>query len=569
MSASSAADGALWLGGDGEVFRYSGRSVERFGEAENVPRGLVRDILAEPDGSAWIGTYGGGVGRLRAGRAARITAREGLPDNSVSRILEDDRGRLWISTNRGLAVVAKRAADALVEGRARGLDAVVLGSERGVPEANFGSPAGFAEPGGRLWFGTIDGVVAIDSAGFPFNTTPPAVRIEGVRGDERPLALAETVTVPPLTARLRIGFSALELLYPERIRFRFRVEGVDDDWVDAGTQRTVDWTPPGPGRHRFLVEARNEDGIWSAAPAEVVLDVQPAWWQTTTVRSAMALGLITLGAAAVRLRFRGVERRHAERLRALEEQRRAEARVDSLRAQLEHVSRAALAGELAASLAHEVRQPIGAIVNNAEAGRRGLQHYLQRPEELQQIFDDIVADGMRASEVVEGLRGFLQASGPGAEMIDLSALVREMLPLVRRELQDHRVEVELALAEPLPPVEGLRVQLGQVVVNLVVNACEALAAKPGDRRVTLSTMERDGRVVLTVCDNGPGLDPSMAEHVFEPFVTTKPGGLGVGLAICRSIAERHGGHLCADSSPNAGVRMILALPAAEPAGRLP
>jgi C4-dicarboxylate-specific signal transduction histidine kinase len=243
--------------------------------------------------------------------------------------------------------------------------------------------------------------------------------------------------------------------------------------------------------------------------------------------------------------------------------------VSSLRAQLEHVSRAALAGELAASLAHEVRQPIGAIVNNAEAGRRQLAHYLERPEDLQQIFDDIVADGLRASEVLEGLRGFLQVSGPGAETIDLSALVREMLPLVRRELQDNHVIIDLALAASLPPVEGLRVQLGQVLVNLVVNACEALAGKGGERRVTVSTAARDGRVDLAVRDNGPGLDPAVAERVFEPFVSTKPGGLGVGLAVCRSIAERHGGRLLADVPPDGGLRLTLALPVAREAASRP
>jgi len=562
MSASLGPDRSLWLGGDGEVFRVGAEAVDRIGPAANVPRGLVRDVRAEPDGTVWIGTYGGGVGRLRAGRVVRFTADQGLPDNAVSRILDDGRGRMWISTNRGIAVVARAELDAVADGRARALDAVVLGTERGVAEANFGSPAGFAGADGRLWFGTIAGAVSVDAGAFPFNAAPPNVRIEEIRADDRPLPLGPTVRVPPLTGRLRLSFSAVSPLHPERMRFRFRVEGLDADWVDAGATRTVDWSPPGPGRHRFLVEARNEDGVWSSAPAEAILDVRPAWWQATAFRIAVALALALVAAAGVRLRIRGIERRHAGRLRVLEEQRLAEERMTSLRLQLEHASRAALAGELAASLAHEVRQPIGAMVNNAEAGRRNLAQYLQRPAELEQILGDIVADGLRASEVVEGLRGFLRSSGPEAAALDLSSVVREILPLVRRELQDNRVEVELALAEALPPVEGIRVQLGQVVVNLLVNACEALSGTDGDRRVTISTAERDGRVELAVRDNGPGLDPAVAERVFEPFVTTKKEGLGVGLAICRSIAERHGGHLSADAPPGGGLRMALSLPAA-------
>ena len=351
------------------------------------------------------------------------------------------------------------------------------------------------------------------------------------------------------------------------MRFRYRVEDVHDDWVDTGGQPSLVWTPPGPGRHRLLVQARNEDGVWSAAPAVVVLDVAPAWWQTAPFRAGVVAAAILAVVAAFRVRVRAIERRHAERLRVIEEQRQSEEREAGLRAQLEHVSRVALAGELAASLAHEVRQPIGALVNNAEAGRRNLSHYLQRPAELEAIFSDIVADGMRASEVVRGLRGFLRPRGEEAAAVDLSALVREMLPLVRRELQEHHVDVSLALAEGLPPVDGFRVQLGQVVVNLAMNACEALAGVAGDRRLAISTEARAGRVELAVRDSGPGLAGAVADHVFDPFVTTKPDGLGMGLAICRSIAEAHGGHLSADTPPGGGLRMTLSLPASSGASR--
>jgi signal transduction histidine kinase len=564
MSASLASDGSLWLGGDGQVFRVTTQGTERFGPDEGVPRGLVREVLARPGGAVWIGTYGGGVGRMRDGRVARLTVRQGLPDNSVSRILADGRGRLWIATNRGLAVVDENEMAAVADGRAGKIAPVLIGSERGVPEPNFGSPAGFVDADGSLWFATIDGAVRVDAAAFPFNTVPPAVRIEEVRADDRTLPLGPTVRVPPLTARVRVSFTAVELLYPERMRFRFRAEAVDAGWVDAGPERTVDWSPPGPGAYRFVVEARNEDGIWSSSPATVVLDVRPAWWQTTAFRAAVALALVLAGALAFRWRIRGIERRHGERLLALQQQRQAEERVAAVRAQLEHVSRAALAGELAASLAHEVRQPIGAIVNNAEAGRRHLAHYLQHPRDLEQIFGDIVDDGMRASEVVQGLRSFLRPVGAEPAPVDLSALVREMLPLVRRELLDHRVAVELSLGEALPPVEGFRVQLGQVVVNLVVNACEALSDQDGERRVAIETAVRDGRVELSVRDNGPGLAVEVAPRVFEPFVTTKPDGLGVGLAISRSIAERHGGRLSAETAPGGGTRMVLTLPAAGP-----
>lgn len=558
VSAAMAPDGALWIGSDGQVFRVDGESVQRYGPECLMPRGLVRDMLVDRDGTTWIASYGGGLGRLRDGRVARVTAAHGLPDNSISRLLEDGHGRLWISTNRGLVVTTRQELESAGDGAE--LTPVVLGPERGVEEANFGSPAGFADAGGQLWFGTIDGAVVVDAAAFPFRADPPVVRLERVSADGRDMPVADVVPVPALTSRVHVEFSSAALLHPERARFRFRADG--REWVGGGAQPWLDWTPPGPGRHRLLIDARNEDGVWSAGPTALVIDVPPAWWQTVTLRATVAIGVVLAAFAAFRRRVRAIERRHAERVRVLEDRRRAEERVSDLRAQLEHVARVALAGELAASLAHEVSQPIGAIINNAEAGRRRLPDYLGRPQEMDAILGDIVADGMRASEVVRGLRSFLRPRPSEVAPIDLSAVVREVLPLLRRELGDNRVTTTLALAEHLPPVEGQRVQLGQVVVNLVMNACEALAAAAGDRHVTIETAAQDARVRLSVRDNGPGLDQAVAGRLFEPFVTTKPGGLGMGLAICRAIAEAHGGHLAAGPAAGGGVQVTLSLPSA-------
>lgn len=561
VSAALAPDGLLWAGGEGQVLRIAGGAVQRFGRGEGVPRGSVRDLLAEQDGTVWIATYGGGLGRLRGGRVTRLTVEQGLPDNGLSRLIDDGRGRIWILTNRGVAVAERDDLTAVANGDKPVFQPVLLGSERGVAEANFGSPAGFADNRGRLWFGTIEGAVIIDAARFPFNRNPPVVRLESVSADDRPLPLGPTVAVPAGTGRVQLAFTTTALLYPERIRFRYRVEGVDPDWVDIGVRRFALWAPAGPGRRRFMVEARNEDGVWSAAPAVVELDVLPAWWQRSAVRAVGFVAIVAAVAGAFRLRLRAVERRHAERVHRLEERRRADERAAGLRTQLEHVARVALAGELATSLAHEVNQPLTAIVSNAQAARRFLPRYLSQPADLEEILADIATQGLRASEVIQGLRGFLRGGAATPARLDLSALVREMLPLVRRELEENRVQLELALADGLAPVEGIRVQLGQIVVNLVVNACEALAEVDGPRRLSITTRAHEARVELAVRDSGPGISPDVEGRLFQPFVTTKPGGMGMGLAICRSIAENHGGRLSADAPPDGGVRMILALPA--------
>jgi signal transduction histidine kinase/ligand-binding sensor domain-containing protein len=563
VSAVVGPDDTLWVGGTGQVFHVSGDRVRTLEARDGVPRGSVRNLLVRADGSLLIATYGGGLGYLRDGRMTRITDIEGLPDNALSHVVDDGRGRVWMSTNRGVAVIEWSELDDLANGTRRTITPVVLGAERGVPEANFGLPAGFADPLGRIWFGTIAGAVRLDARTFPFNTVAPTIRFEGVDADDRALPAGSLVTIPANTARVRLHFGATALLYPERLRFRFRFEGIDSEWVDVGPQRTATWTPSGPGLQRVLLQARNEDGVWNASPIAIDLRVLPAWWQTPAVRLG-GIALAALAAIALyRQRVGTLERRHAARVRDLEERRRAEEKAAALRTQLEHVARVALAGELAASLAHEVNQPLTAIVTDAESA----QHVLaargtSAGTELRDILDDIVAQGLRASEVIRGLREFLRTGSPEARPLDLSVLVREMLPLVRRELEDNRVQVVLGLASPLPAIEGRRVQLGQVIVNLVMNACEALAGVSGDRRVVISTAAIDGRVEVRVSDTGPGVPPEVADRLFDPFVTTKPQGMGMGLAICRSIAEAHRGRLTAEPAPGGGLTMVLSLPVA-------
>ena len=561
-SATLAPDDTLWVGGAGEAFQVGPEGlIRRLGAGDGVPRGPVRDVLADADGDVWIATYGGGLGRWRKGWLTRLTVNEGLPDNSISRILDDGRGRLWLATNRGLAVLTRADVEIVARGLRRTIAPVVFGPERGVPEATFGVPAGFAAPNGRLWFGTIDGAVRIDASRFPFNAHAPALRIDSVMADDRALDNAALVRIPPDTARVRFNFSARGLLHPDRIRFRFRIEGIDKDWVDVGAQRFVTFTPSSPGRHRFLLQASNEDGVWNRLPLIVELDVLPAWWQRPTTRVVAFAAVAALAFALYRRRVATIEQRHAERVRALEDRRRTEEQAAALRAQLEHMSRVVLAGELAASLAHEVNQPLTAIVANAEAGEHILKVGGSSEHELEDVLHDIVTQGMRASEVIQGLREFLRTGHPATRPLDLSQLVHEMLPLVRREFEDCGVRLQLELREGLPLIEGSRVQLGQIVINLLLNACEVLAHVDGVRLVTVETRATDDRVELLVQDNGPGPSADIADRLFDPFVTTKPAGMGMGLTICRSIAEQHRGWLTADVPAKGGLRMTLSLPA--------
>lgn len=560
VSLAAAPDGSLWVGGVGQVFHVVDGRVETFGADANMPRGDVRSLLAEADGGVWIATYGGGLGHLADGKVRRFSREAGLPDNSLSCILDDGLGRLWILSNLGLIVLERAELDAVLAGTRTHLEPVVVGPEAGMNEASYGSPAGFRDSDGWLWFATIAGPVRIDATNFPANRTAPAPRFERAFADEMPLALGALVTVPAGSQRVVFEYATSALVAPERVRFRYRLDGFDRDWNDGASARSASYTGLAPGSYEFHVSARNEEGVWSDAPASVQIEVLPSWWQTSLFRVAAVLAVCGALLTFHRLRIRGVHRR-AQALLAVNEQRRtAEESAARLREELEHIARVATAGELATSLAHEVNQPLAAIVTNAQAGLKFLAAPNIPRADIDEILRDIAQQGQRASDVIRRLRAFLRKDPAERRPLALGDLVRETLPLVRRELDDHQVRVALDLAPDLPRVDADLVGMQQVLVNLVKNACEAMSELAGERRIAVRTRAQASRVLLEVQDNGPGIAAEIVPRLFQPFTTTKRNGMGLGLAICRSIIEAHDGRLSVESAPGGGVLFRIDLP---------
>jgi two-component system, LuxR family, sensor kinase FixL len=255
------------------------------------------------------------------------------------------------------------------------------------------------------------------------------------------------------------------------------------------------------------------------------------------------------------------------------ERRRAEDALHQAQGELARVTRVTTLGELAASIAHEVNQPLAAIIADASA----CLHWLAtEPPSLDQVrgaLAAIVDDGNRAAEVLTRIRALLARSAVARQPCQLASIVAEVLPLVRPELRRHGIALRMTLAENVPAVLGDRIQLQQVLINLLVNAAEAMRDVPAERRRLVvasarETIEDDDWAVITVEDGGAGLGDLEAERLFEPFYSTKPGGLGMGLSISRSIIESHGGRLWATANPDHGATFHLALPgvASPPSG---
>jgi PAS domain S-box-containing protein len=248
--------------------------------------------------------------------------------------------------------------------------------------------------------------------------------------------------------------------------------------------------------------------------------------------------------------------------RDITERKRAEEEVQRQREELAHALRVMTLGELTASFAHEINQPLAAIVTNAQATRRLLDGERAKPA-ITDALTDIAEEAKRASQIIRKLRTLFRKEHAERTVVDINTLITDVVSLLRADLQRRTISVSLALAETVPPVLGDSVQLQQVMLNLVVNACEAIAATEGASREILVETRRaePGRLAIVVRDSGIGVKERELERIFEHFVTSKPQGLGMGLAISRSIVQAHGGRIWATANHDRGLTLHVELPA--------
>jgi signal transduction histidine kinase len=249
-----------------------------------------------------------------------------------------------------------------------------------------------------------------------------------------------------------------------------------------------------------------------------------------------------------------VEERTTELMRSAEALREAQA-------ELAHVNRVTTIEHLTASIAHEIRQPITAMIANAQAGLLWLNGQPPNLEEIRETFDQVVTDGRRANEVVNRIRTLVTKAPPRRDLLDINETILDVVALVRSEMLKHRISLQTRLATSFPHLQGDRVQLQQVILNLVMNAIEAMSSvEAGPRELLISVGEAESRQVLvTVHDSGPGVDPQSMDRIFDAFYTTKLNGMGMGLAICKSIVEAHGGRMWATTNKPQGAILHFTL----------
>jgi PAS domain S-box-containing protein len=251
-----------------------------------------------------------------------------------------------------------------------------------------------------------------------------------------------------------------------------------------------------------------------------------------------------------------------DRKRAEEKLHASERRFLDAQMELAHVNRVTTMGQLTASIAHEINQPIAAAVTNAAAGLRWLAAQPPNLEEVRNSFDSVIKAGNHTIEVIGRIRALIKKVPARKTVLDVNAMILEAIALARSEIERHRVLLQTELANDLPRIRGDRVQLQQVILNLIMNAIEAMGEmSEGPRELAISSSaDTPNGVVVAVRDSGPGLKPEDLNHVFDPFYTTKPAGMGMGLSICRSITEAHDGRLFATANEPRGAVFQFTLP---------
>lgn len=521
-------DGALWVGTLGGLSRFHQGRFTTYTAADGLAAGEVRSIHEDGEGRLWIGTYGGGLIHFRDGVFTGITRADGLADEVVSAILEDGRGYFWMSGNRGIYRVARDDLIAFAEGRIERVHSVLYGRADGLrnPETNGGfQPAGWKDGRGHLWFPTVRGVAVVDPARAATSGDPPVAVIEAVVVDGAARSAEEPLRAGPGHPNLEFRYAAVSLSAPEHVRFRYRLDGFDQDWVEAGRRRVAYYPRVPAGRYRFVVSAANRDGVWGEPVAGRDLRVAPPFWSAWWFRLAGAAALLGLVFVLGRWREARVRRDRAAR------EEFARRLIESQ----EH-ERQRLAGELHDGLGQELL----IVRNRALLALRSEGVEIRVREQLGHITDIVTGSLQSIRELAHNL------APHQLDHLGLSSALETMVDAVA-ETSETDLDATIENIDGLLPVES-EINLYRIVqegLNNVVRHSEAATARVHVRR--------DVDVVrATIIDRGRGFR-----------VTRDADGrltAGFGLSGMSERARIIGGTLDVRSAPGEGTRIELSVP---------
>jgi signal transduction histidine kinase/DNA-binding response OmpR family regulator len=587
-------DGALWMGTNGAgLLRYHQGVFAVYGTAEGGPSDLIRALHQDADGWLWVGTEGHGLARLdpvnwptaedRSSALLRIGPEDGLFDQVIHRILEDAFGRMWMSTNRGIFWVPVQELRDFAEGRRDRIHSTGYTERQGLRnrEANGGfSPAGIAASDGRLWFPTQDGAAVVDPTHLAGNLAPPPVVVERLAsGTAHFRPDSQAVRLAADQRDLQIDYTALSFVAPKNVRFRYRLEGYQEAWVQAGNRRTAFYTNIPPGDYTFHVIAANEEGIWNEAGATMAFAVAPYFHETTTYYVLLITGLVLVTLVGFEWRARSHRRREAH-LSQLVEARTAQLRSHEaqLEAQNDQLERqAARLTELDqaksrffANVSHEFRTPLTLTIGPLEDVRDGL--YGTLGEESARQVGMALRNARRLLRLVNQIMDVAKLESGDmklrANRTDVAEFVRDLAASFAPVAERQRVRFDVAVPAVAVLLWFDREALETVLINLLSNAFK-FTPEGGTVSLGLTDLadgEGAGIVEIRVADSGRGIPAEDLPHVFDRFYQVDEStsdwqaGTGIGLSLAHDLVRLQAGDLRVESERGRGTTFTVALP---------
>jgi ligand-binding sensor domain-containing protein/signal transduction histidine kinase len=509
--------GTLWVGTrDAGLLRLAGGRFVPYPTHEGERAVTVTSFHEDADGALWVGTDAGLV-RVRGESRAVISVDDGLFNDNIFQVLEDEGGRLWMSSSKGVFHVSRRELNDFADGAAGRVNSVAYTTADGMKSAEctgHAQPAGWRARDGRLWFPTVRGVVSINPRDATYNRLPPPVHLEQIILDGQPLDAGGRVSLPPDARGLELHYTGLSFVAPEKVRFKYRLEGFDDGWVEAGARRVAYYPSLPPGGYRFRVIASNSDGVWNEAGASIAFDVRPHFYQTVWFYGLCALGLGLAVLGMHRLRVRQVRREFAAVL--AERSRVARELHDTL-----------LQGFAGTAL------QLNAISHTLEAAPRAAKR------ELDRVLDQVDTCLSEARRAVSRLRSPAPAGSDLADALSKSALQLTAGTPVRPQLKVS------GAAQRLPArVERNLLRIGQEAVANAVKHARA-------REIFIELCFDERLVRLRARDDGRGFDEREARAARSNHF---------GLVGMRERAEVIGGQFALRSAPGEGTEVVVSVP---------